>query len=409
MSVEIIQGDCLAELAKLDDKSVHCCVTSPPYWNLRDYGTNGQMGLEATPEAYVDKLVSVFSGVYRVLRDDGTLWLNLGSSYAGGGRGCDTPKQKSNKGTDGMPASIVPSGWKQKDMIPIPWLVALALQKYGWYLRQDIIWAKSCSGEYKGGSVMPESVTDRCTKAHEYIFLMSKRPNYFFDNDAIMEESIWDLDGNGTGKRKDRQRDGLKSNPKQGKAGIRKSKKRGEYHGKTEIMQGRNAFKKFTSLRNRRSVWTITTKGYPEAHFATFPPDLIRPCVLAGTPADVCSECGEPWGKVIERNNPSKDANTGEDERYSGMKNMGGNHQTIDGLHRNDGGVYSSAIVVDYLPTCKCNARKTSGTVLDPFAGSGTVGEVAEMEGRNSILIELNPEYIDLIKKRTAQMGLFAS
>lgn len=250
---QIINGDVLQVLKDLPSESIDCCITSPPYWGLRDYGVNGQIGLEKTPEEYVAKMVEVFSQVKRCLKKEGTLWLNLGDSYAGGGRGCDTPKQQSNRGTNGMPESIIPKGLKAKDLVGSPWRVAFALQADGWYLRQDIIWHKP--------NPMPESVTDRCTKSHEYVFLMAKSQKYYFDNEAIKEPTV-------TQDTNIRDRETTKLNN----------------------VPGRSKMKGLTNnnydLRNRRSVWTVTTKPFSEAHFATFPEDLIVPMVKAGCPKD---------------------------------------------------------------------------------------------------------------------------
>jgi DNA modification methylase len=254
---EIHNLDCLEGLKQLDNNSVHCCVTSPPYWGLRDYGVEGQLGLEPTPEEYVSKMVEVFREVKRVLRDDGTLWLNLGDSYSGScqtggvnsisGNGKSQPHVKHKRNTN----------LKPKDLVGIPWMVAFALRADGWYLRQDIIWHKP--------NPVPESVKDRCTKAHEYIFLLSKNRKYYFDNEAIKEDT---------------------------KPESEKRYKSTFYTGKKEISgQGRPGntsntpgYKKWTGKRNKRSVWTVTTKPFKEAHFATFPPDLIEPCILAGCP-----------------------------------------------------------------------------------------------------------------------------
>ena len=250
----IVHGDCLALLCQMPDACVHTCVTSPPYFGLRDYGVDGQIGLEETPDAYVNKLVNVFREVRRVLRDDGTLWLNLGDSYSGSGKSvwnASDERKIAVKETYRPSSNPVKTrtGLKPKDLIGIPWRVAFALQADGWYLRQDIIWHKP--------NPMPESVTDRCTKAHEYIFLLSKGPRYYFDNEAIKEPAV------------------------KGAAGSSFSK------GKTFAHQlGRASEKERIEdgTRNRRSVWTVTTKPFKGAHFATFPPDLIEPCVLAGAP-----------------------------------------------------------------------------------------------------------------------------
>lgn len=253
-------------LQTLDDESICCCVTSPPYYGLRDYGFDGQIGLESTPDEYVNRLVEVFREVRRVLRKDGTLWLNLGDSYSGSGKGpSGNFTDHGERNVKNFPSKFIPTGLKPKDLMGIPWRAAFALQADGWWLRQDIIWHKP--------NPMPESVKDRCTKSHEYVFLLSKNKKYFYNNDAVKEDG----------------------------------KISGEYH-------------------NRRDVWTITKLPYKGAHFATMPPGLAEVCIKAGCP---------------------------------------------------DG-----------------------GTVLDPFAGSGTTGAVAKQLGRNFILIEANPEYINLINNR---------
>lgn len=258
---DVIVGDCVAGMQTLDSESVHTCVTSPPYFGLRDYGHAGQVGLEDTPDAYVARLVEVFREVRRVLRDDGTLWLNLGDSYARAGgwsnnNGLDGvsraegTRAASNMTGGGGNSQKLASGLKSKDLIGIPWRVAFALQADGWYLRQDIIWHKP--------NPMPESVRDRCTKAHEYVFLLSKSQKYYFDAEAIKEPA----------------------DPKNHwkSAGIRRTAPGSTDHG------GPAAGERAYETRNRRSVWTVTTKPFKGAHFATFPPDLIEPCILAGAP-----------------------------------------------------------------------------------------------------------------------------
>jgi DNA modification methylase len=258
---KILRGDSLKILKTMPDGIVNTCITSPPYFGLRDYGVDGQIGLEETPEQYVRKLVLIFREVKRVLRDDGTLWLNLGDSYAGSGKGRNTDgtvhvsslmaKQGTSAGTimGDVPSGVIPNGLKPKDLIGIPWRVAFALQADGWYLRQDIIWHKP--------NPMPESVKDRCTKSHEYIFLLSKSKKYYFDNEAIKEETF---------------REGGK--PRIFGAKKQEGTMRNDV-GAEFIDDGK---------RNKRSVWTVTTKPFKGAHFATFPEDLITPCVLAGCP-----------------------------------------------------------------------------------------------------------------------------
>lgn len=265
--MSILVGDSLEMLRSLPASSVNCAVTSPPYYGLRDYGVSGQIGLEETPDAFVAKLVEVFREVRRVLKDDGTLWLNLGDSYFAKPPGNPGAMQRSNGTTRarGEDSTIdrrlsaqrgIPPGCKAKDLIGIPWRVAFALQADGWYLRQDIIWHKP--------NPMPESVRDRCTKAHEYIFLLSKSRKYYFDSEAIKEPMKL-------------------SSVKRQETGWNGDRKRGmpttlsphsmSHYGKPS-----------GGMRNKRSVWTVTTKPFKGAHFATFPPDLVEPCILAGCP-----------------------------------------------------------------------------------------------------------------------------
>ena len=257
-------GDTKELLKTLPDESINCCVTSPPYWGLRDYGRDGQVGLEETPEEFIQNMVEIFREVKRALRKDGTLWLNLGDTYAAN-RGYQVPDSKHTDVGNKTGMKAFNLGLKPKDLIGIPWRVALALQADGWYLRQDIIWHKP--------NPMPESVTDRCTKSHEYIFLMSKSERYFYDHEAIKEPFADDRMGNpGPSKQI------YANDPITGK-GIRGQ-------GGPSIKLQEEGWNKDgeTSGRNKRSVWTVTTKPFKKAHFATFPPKLIEPCILAGCP-----------------------------------------------------------------------------------------------------------------------------
>jgi DNA modification methylase len=254
MSLKVLQGDCREVLKTLPDKTFNTCVTSPPYWGLRDYGEDNQLGLEETPQEYVANLVEVFREVRRVLRDDGTVWLNLGDSYSSGGRKTTTNQTVRGDTDYGVTRPPVYKGIKPKDLVGIPWRAAFALQEDGWYLRQDIIWNKP--------NPMPESVQDRCTKSHEYIFLLSKKDKYYFDNEAIKEQGTQRIGGN------------VKS-------------QKGTDQKFSETKQGLlSAQQKAYEKVNKRSVWTVTTKPYKEAHFATYPPDLIEPCILAGCPEE---------------------------------------------------------------------------------------------------------------------------
>ena len=373
--ITVITGDCLEQLRTLPDSSVHCCVTSPPYWGLRDYGTDGQLGLEATPEEYVRAMVSVFDRVWRVLRDDGTLWLNLGDSYSGGKTGRDDKndggglyagRQKGRTG-DETRNRPVPEGLKPKDLVGIPWRVAFALQADGWYLRQDIIWHKP--------NPMPESVTDRCTKSHEYIFLLTKSAKYFYDAEAVKEQSETTSIFHGS----------LTS-----KSGANGDRNAG----------GRCGVGDDVGTRNKRSVWTVPSAPYSEAHFATFPPNLIKPCILAGTSArGCCPKCGAPWERVVESNNPPNDGVT--KSRY--QEGMAANRLAMKRQAARERGeeFVNRTVTTGWQPTCECGETTTQPcTVLDPFGGSGTTGKVALEFGRNAVLIELNPDYVKLIEKR---------
>ena len=343
MTVRIINADIMTGLADLPDESVHCVVTSPPYWGLRDYGVDGQIGLEATPEAFVARMVEVFREVRRVLRKDGTCWVNLGDSYAGSwgaqSRGSNTPGTLANPGTKYLSSRQISEaqrheagtgslkrtpGLKPKDLIGIPWRVALALQADGWWLRQDIIWSKP--------NPMPESVQDRCTKAHEYIFMLTKSARYFYDAEAIKERASYDGPnspgsiaspyGQGFTRKNAEQR--RKAGNKSHKYVDQYENEQSEQHRtKAGLMQV--AEKEWIS-RNKRSVWQIATAPFAEAHFATFPPELPELCIKAGCPK--------------------------------------------------------------------------GGTVLDPFSGAGTTCLVADRLQRDAIGIELNPEYAAMSQSR---------
>lgn len=384
--ISILNGDALR--IPLRDGSVHCVVTSPPYWGLRDYGVEGQLGLEPTPEQYVENMVAVFREVRRVLRDNGTLWLNLGDSYYNGDKGgyerSTTGKQATSKGTvKGLTITRLPqAGLKPKDLIGIPWMVAFALRADGWYLRSDIIWYKP--------NPMPESVTDRPTKAHEYLFLLSKSQHYYYDTDMIREpiaestagDHRLGLDGYEAGRPK---RDFPNEHPSSG-AGLLQPNLNG---------------------RNKRSVWAVPPQPYKGAHFATFPPKLIEPCVLAGTSErGCCPECEAPWERVTEtvglprnekRTHSTKEQRIGNTPAPAPEPVPGGNTSPI-------------VTTIGWEPTCQCHPDEgdaynpVPSTVLDPFAGTATVGQVCAEHRRNFVGLELKFEYIDLAKKRVSEV-----
>ena len=391
MTGRIIVADVLPGLASLPDGSVHCAVTSPPYWNLRDYGVAGQIGLEKTPQEYIARMVAVFREVRRVLRDDGTLWLNIGDSYASGKGTCYNPggggksyiQDKERFPLDrGNLCTLASCGLKPKDLVGIPWMLAFALRADGWYLLQDIIWHKP--------DAMPESVTDRCTKAHEYVFLLTKKRRYFWDQEAVKEP----------GEEPERQRcDRI--------GGANGSSVR---HGQQGMIGG-------SATRNLRSVWTIATQGFRQAHFATFPPKLVEPCIKAGTSEKgCCPTCGAPWVRMTERKRRA--TRQGEDTK---IKTPGRNSRVFqdrDPSHpderkpRDDYRPASEVgnrdlqrhvteiLTIGWRASCTCGGEPVPCTVLDPFLGSGTTGLVAQRLGRSWIGIELKPEYADMARAR---------
>lgn len=267
---KILVGDCIEMMRTLPDQSVHTCVTSPPYYGLRDYGVDGQIGLEETPAEFIGSLVEVFREVRRVLRDDGTAWVNMGDSYAGSwgahgrddmGLGVSALSARQVMASQRKAKASSHAEYKPKDLMGMPWRLAFALQDDGWYLRQDIVWAKP--------NPMPESVRDRCTKAHEYLFLLSKSPRYYFDQDAIREPARAQATPESASRRN---------------SFARETKYADAEHGQTAQHRAGRDDVDYDETRNKRSVWTVATASFKGAHFATFPPDLIRPCVLAGSP-----------------------------------------------------------------------------------------------------------------------------
>jgi len=318
LAYKLLQGDVFDCIQDIESSTVQCCVTSPPYYGLRDYGQTGQIGLEETSDEYIAKLVTVFRGVRRVLKDDGTLWIVIGDCYAGSRKGGATHpenaghyKQGTNRGMIGKPA-VTNVGWgdcKPKDLVGIPWMLAFALRADGWYLRQDIIYEKS--------NAMPESVKDRCTRSHEYIFLLTKQARYYYNSEAIKEPA--NPKSNLNWERRGMSKDLLPPGQIYSQHRLKRSGSKDR-----KIVDGKILSEGFT--RNKRSVWTVATSSFSGPHFATFPPELIEPCILAGS--------------------------------------------------------------------------KPGDLIFDPFAGSGTTLYVAEQLGRDSIGIELSPQYCNLIRKR---------
>lgn len=384
----ILCGDVREQLRLIPDEYVHCVVTSPPYWGLRDYGAEGQIGLEATPEEYVQNMVEVFREIRRVLRKDGSVWLNLGDSYAANRSYQVTDNKHIDVGNNG--SMSVPPGLKPKDLVGIPWRVAFALQADGWWLRSDIIWSKP--------NPMPESVTDRPTKAHEYIFLLTKSERYFYDADAIREPltewSIKALEGNW-------HRSAVNKNaPERNDAA---SVAEGMSYAARVNPAGRNKrtvwefdedeYAQFLAWKaaqpvEKPDVWTIATRPYAEAHFATYPEALVRPCILAGTSErGCCAECGAPWERVVERTAMVIDRSERTHEK---------------GRTRSSGTMLEppTSTTTGWRPTCKHDAPTKPAVILDPFLGSGTTALVTAKAGRDWIGIELSPEYVALAEKR---------
>jgi DNA modification methylase len=380
VSWEIRQGDALERLREMPDESVQTVCTSPPFWGLRDYGTEGQLGLEPTPEQYVANLVAVFREVRRVLRSDGTVWLNLGDSYCNAGssrngEGLDGSRRGGASGPDGASGykqrdprySLRASGIKHKDLVGIPWRVAFALQADGWWLRSDIIWSKP--------NPMPESVTDRPTRAHEYIFMLTRSARYFWDADAIREEPL--LTGGGE------------------VVGPDKAARLGQ----TTNGLGRSTLRsKGITGRNRRSVWEIATAPYKDAHFAVFPPKLVEPCILAGSPPKCCGECGAPWERVTETERPEPAVLRPKDPRV----HLGhSSKSTINQSNwHDDRNPKRETRTLGWRSTCAHDDDSGHSVVLDPFCGSGTTGVVALRHDRSFIGIELSPAYCELARNR---------
>ena len=419
----------------IPDESVDCVVTSPPYWGLRDYGlsaweggdencdhtishyndnmkpnvdrpfrgdrssclhcgarrVDSGIGLEPTPEEYCANMVEVFREVWRVLKPTGTVWLNLGDSYAS-----SRPMGTSNNefgsyakhrngfdfGRTGATSAIgdneyrgrgkIVDGLKPKDLVGIPWRVAFALQADGWYLRSDIIWSKK--------SPMPESVQDRPTKAHEYIFLLTKSPKYYYDADAIREKPVPHAPDKPPTARKQ------------------------PYFGQPSQRTTENGYTPHyeppETGRNKRTVWEINTHPYPEAHFATYPEKLVEPCIMAGTSEKgVCAECGKPWERIMEVSGGTIGTawHDHTDDLVRGMRDNSGGKAT-DGTYKREH--------KGWQPTCECNADIVSATVLDPFVGSGTTMAVAQRLGRRGIGTDLNEEYLALASKRLRSISM---
>lgn len=363
-------GDAVEYLRTLPEGCVNCVATSPPYYGLRDYGVEGQIGLEETLPEFLEKLRTLFAEVRRVLRDDGVMWVNMGDSYTGGGRGSGSGKQTTNEGSlINTRSADLPA----KNLLGVPWRLAFALQDDGWILRSDCIWHKP--------SVMPEPVTDRPTKSHEYVFLLTKSPRYWYDADAV-REPVTDATIR-------RYQTGWNGNRNRGDPGGGKQNSHNFFGTET-------AQRNIEMGRNMRTVWTLSAEPNAFAHFAAFPQKLVRRCILAGCPREVCAECGAPYVREVDRT-PIMTGTPSSNLKQSQLRpNKSGNQYKYGEVG------YLAVTTLGFSPTCTCNASTRPGVVLDPFMGSGTTALVARAEGRDFLGCDLNPEYVAMAEKRLA-------
>lgn len=441
MSVTILRGHVLDRLRELPDESVHMCVTSPPYYGLRDYGVPGQLGLEPTLQEYLDNMVAVFREVRRVLRSDGTLWLNIGDSYATGAGAvgnCPGGGVQGEKwaGAKTSPNRMPQPGYKPKDLMGVPWRLAFALQADGWYLRSDIIWHKR--------STMPESVRDRPTKSHEHIFLLAKSESYYYDQVAASEPCDWDMsktkrpdgwdtskgegghgsfhkDGRAKGERVDltvgighNERD-RKAVPNIKRSGNKERKPASARGVPVDTNGGTNGAVAGSipwegSTRNWRDVWSLGPEPFKEAHFATFPTEIPRRAIVAGTSEKgCCPSCGAGWVRreeVVGRQvtDAMRYAGGNENGEYHGQavkEYDGTGAQNASDTKRRILERMSQVREHSWAQGCSCPpADPVPATILDPFLGSGTTALVADRLQRDCIGIELNPAYADMAERR---------
>ena len=349
----ILAGDCRRRLQELPAESVHCVVTSPPYWGLRSYDADtheaGMIGMEDTFEDHLKNLIDVFGEVHRVLRSDGTLWLNYGDRYAAN-RTYQVPDSK-HRDVGNTHGSMVPDGMKHKDLMMMPAQVAITLRSAGWWLRSEIIWSKR--------NAMPESVKDRPTNTHEKLYLLTKRQNYYYDDVAVRTDAAPNSHQHDDG-----------------------------------------------ATVNLRSVWDISTEHFAAAHFATFPPKLIQPCIKAGTSEHgVCAVCGDPWQRQISKKSVGRTR-----DRATG--GLGQEHSRESHGLEKVSGEFQERIVIETVgwgPNCRCGTERARAVVLDPFGGAGTVAVAASRLGRDAVLCEISEQYASMSAERVMNdAGMFA-
>jgi DNA modification methylase len=402
-------------LPSLPAESVDCALTSPPFYGLRDYGVDRQIGLEATPDEWVAELVGVFREVRRILKPAGTLWVECGDSYAasppGNVRGVGETSGLHGAATSEKYRETLMSGHatkrdtsripgiKSKDLIGSPWMLAFALRADGWYLRQCIIWQKP--------NPMPESVRDRCTTSHSYLFLLSKQPRYWFDAEAIAEPAEWARWGDQTVPKYEGTETAAGWIQPKTKAELR-SGRVGRYQERAMYGIGdgttpRKTLDEASASKNARSVWTIPTQGYSEAHFATWPEALVERVLKAGCPEWVCVACGKARERLTEASygkSPAHGAGPTVRKRNENVDVNGWAGETMPRLAKTTKTVGWS--------DCGCGQGFTPGVCLDPFIGSGTTALVARRLGRKAVGVELNPEYAQMAARRLQQLSLIA-
>lgn len=365
----LLNGKAQERLKEFADNTFHTVVTSPPYWQQRDYFDSDQLGQEATPEKFVENLVDICKEVKRVLRKDGTFWLNIGDSYNTSSGFCRGTKGWKRKGRDKGSAdkqAIKHPYIKKKELFGVPWMLAVALQKDGWYLRCDIIWQKS--------NPMPDGAKDRPTRGHEYIFLLSKSPQYFYDYYRVLEDT-------------DEKPEGVQ--------GFGARNQKGTYR-----MDQERSFEHY-GKRNKRAVWRTSVSTFQGDHFATYPPQLIEPCIMASTSEyGCCVKCGTPWHRTFEKVKVEKD--TTQNKTSTKRKEEPVNMFEEECPTQEQEKEYSLELVsTGWEKGCKCKTNKvTSCLVLDPFSGTGTTGEVALKHGQRYVGVELNKEYLEISRKR---------